>query len=151
MKKEHTSFTFSFLLLQMDPGALNFTDAFGNTPLMVAAIKAAGSRSRDGIQDTKVIDLLLQKRANRDLIDEDGMSAYGLLTEKLNEYSLMMSTMLGKPPSSEPDHPSVTSLKRKLMPSTGPTDADAKGGKEQPGFIDYSDGELESDDESFDF
>ena len=63
----------------------------------------------------------------------------------------MMSTILGKPPSSEPDHPSVANLKRKLMPSTGPTDADVKGGKEHPGFIDYSDDELDSDDESFDF
>ena len=135
------------LLLRIELDAINAFDEFGATPLMVAAISAAGRSSNDGIQDTRIIDLLLEAGATRELCDRSGMTAYGKYVDARKQYTLAIQTMMGMsvPSSSAPKHPSEERLMRILVPVNGPTEADLHGGENNPGLVEYSDDDDESD------
>eukprot|EP00551_Chaetoceros_affinis_P004401 CAMPEP_0203670520 /NCGR_PEP_ID=MMETSP0090-20130426/6566_1 /ASSEMBLY_ACC=CAM_ASM_001088 /TAXON_ID=426623 /ORGANISM="Chaetoceros affinis, Strain CCMP159" /LENGTH=406 /DNA_ID=CAMNT_0050535397 /DNA_START=189 /DNA_END=1409 /DNA_ORIENTATION=+ len=128
-------------LLQIGHDAIDTFDEFGNTPLMLAAVSAAERSSKDGIGNTKIVDLLLAMKAKRDLCDPSGMTAYGQFINKRKEYDLMMKTLLGHPPpsASAPKHPSEEMLMQKLVPDSGPTEADLRGGEKNDGFVEYGD------------
>lgn len=141
-------------LLQMEPTAVNAIDQLNFTPLMCAALSAAGRSTKSGIQDVRVIDRLLACEARKDIQDPNGMTAYGLFKKKMADQDIMMRSIMGQATRSEPPCATTQALERKLMPPGGPTSADLSGGEgANAGFADYSqeDGEFESDDDSRDY
>ena len=137
-------------MLEFDHDAIDAFDRHGNTPLMTAAIINAGRTTINGIPNTCVLDFLLEQGADKKKQDSAGMTAYGKYLKEWRENKMSIIAMMGKPlPSSTtlPDHPSEKILLRKLLPDSGPTEADLNGGGADSGFIDY---DSEDDDDSYD-
>jgi hypothetical protein len=129
--------TKSLLLLEHD--AIDTLDDFGATPLIVAAINAAGRSTKDGIKNTRIIELLLAEGAKRELCDRSGMTAYGNYLKQREDSNLAIHSMMGMPvpSSSAPKHPSEERLMKILLPANGPTNADLRGGNVNPGIVEY--------------
>ena len=122
------------LLLQMgDADSSNMkAPKTGRTPLMIAAMNAAGRLSITGIDDTEVIDALLLLTAastSKSDVDSAGMTAYGYFTHK----SKMMIEM-----THYQHRGKITDLEHKLYPPGGPTLTDFAGGRGgASGLVDY--------------
>eukprot|EP00526_Cylindrotheca_closterium_P010885 CAMPEP_0113641760 /NCGR_PEP_ID=MMETSP0017_2-20120614/21933_1 /TAXON_ID=2856 /ORGANISM="Cylindrotheca closterium" /LENGTH=414 /DNA_ID=CAMNT_0000553139 /DNA_START=28 /DNA_END=1272 /DNA_ORIENTATION=- /assembly_acc=CAM_ASM_000147 len=131
-------------LLEKDPSAVNASDASLWTPLMIAATSAAGKATKDGIKDTKVMDLLLSRGADKSLQDNKGMTAYGHYVKQSMDYDEMMTAMCGKRVKTQTvatykaKHPSERAVQAKLLPPNGPSASDLRGGQ-VPGIIVYED------------
>lgn len=129
------------IVLQLSPQSINARDATGSTPLMVAAASAAGRKSDDGIDDTIVVNKLVAARADKQLQNPSGMTAYGIYKKTTNEFYIMMQSMMGEPVGGRrpAPHPTELTLEAKLMPPGGPTAADLSGGEgPESGFMDYT-------------
>jgi hypothetical protein len=127
-------------ILQLDPSTLSSRDQDNVTPLMVAAISAAGRKNNMGFSlDQPVIDILLAAGADKNATNSDGLTAYGLFQSTLNEFTRMMRALCGQQPANT-FIPGYAELQAKLKPSTGPTLADLTGGDSgKPGLIHYDD------------
>ena len=128
------------LLLEIEPAAINHPDNRGNnTPLMLAAMSAAGRCSRSGIDETKVVDYLLSNGADKGLQDRNGMTAYGRFVQQREEYAVAIQAMAGRPVTiggASSGTRSERALQAKLTPVEGPSAADLTGGR-HPGIVDY--------------
>jgi hypothetical protein len=85
-------------LLEQEPAAMDSMDSTTqSTPLMVAAATAAGRFSIRGIPDSLVMDKLLASGANKGLLDQKGMTAFGRFKRSTSGYNDMMltSAMIG--------------------------------------------------------
>jgi len=131
-------------LLEQDPSAVNGLDVTLCTPLMLSATTAAGKSTKSGIKETKVMDLLLSRGADKSLQDKTGMTAYGHYVKQRMDYDEMMSAMTGQRNKAqtaatyEASHPSERAVQAKLLPPNGPSAADLRGGQ-MPGIIVYED------------
>lgn len=117
------------LLLELDASSTSVKDRMGRTPLMVATINACGRRTLDGIEETQVIDHLLNNGARKEDVDSVGLTAYGHFKKYFKQISSMASLQ---------HNTSLTDLEHKLYPPGGPTAMDfsnRKGGSS--GFVDY--------------
>ena len=94
--------------IELEHGAIDVLDEFGKTPLKISATSAAVRLKKDGIQNTTVVEILLAERANRDLCDASGMTAYGHFVNARREYNLAIQSIMGNPVSlrSASCHPS---------------------------------------------
>lgn len=72
-------------LVESYPLAINTFDPHGNTPLMIAAVRAAGRHTIDGIEDTRILDFLVREGAYTDLCNKENMTAYGCYLKIRNE------------------------------------------------------------------
>jgi len=129
-------------ILDMDPWTLDAKDHTDATPLMIAAVRAAGQSTNNGLpMDQPIIDLLLTAGAQREAVNRQGMTAYGCLKNQMISYAQMMSAMMGNATSSSVqdsrDVPGLLQLENKLMPASGPTAADLSGSSAD-GIIDYN-------------
>lgn len=130
-------------LLKLDPSALDALNSKHQTPLMVAALNAAGRTSMHGILETRVIDFLLAAGASTDLTDEDGLTAYGHFRKAHDDYVFAIQEMNDQPRMvrPRPPAPGVAALEMRLMPLQGPTTSDLSGNEKAPcedGLVDYS-------------
>lgn len=135
-------------ILELDPSALEARDESGSTPLMLAAMSAAGRSNINGIpRDQPVIDRLLVAGAQRGAMDPKGMTAYGVLKRQVAEFDIMMSAMCGRATGGQTGvKPGLRELEAKLMPSGGATAADLSGGQgAEAGFVDYREEDAEAD------
>jgi len=137
-------------LLQLDPSIVNSKDQLTCTPLMLAAVNAAGRESINGIDDIVVIDKLIATGARTDIQDQHGMTAYGHFKKSTDDYDIMMKAMTGNT-SNLKESALRGPVNRRLMSPGGPTACDLAGGEEASGgFAQYSDnGDGDSDDGSF--
>lgn len=136
------------LLLQLEPAARDGYDHHNMTPLMIAAETAGGRSTNTGIDDTRVVDLLLACGADKNLENNEGLTAYGIYNRKRKEYSTMLQAMIGMPvaplPASEwSDRPTERALQAKLIPPNGPSANDLAGGRRDAGLVDYAQEDLE--------
>lgn len=134
-----------------DATTINGYDTNHYTPLMVAAMSAAGRSNKDGVPETRVIDYLLANGADKGLQDKEGLTAYGVFQKARNEFTTAMQAMMGMPvrtsgPGEWSDIPSERALEAKLIPPNGPSPNDLTGGGgERSGIMDYSAQDLEAD------
>jgi len=136
------------ILVGIEPSAINDFDDNGDTPLMTAAIICAGkntSASKESAK-TQVLKYLLTKGASRDECDSSGMTAYGKYLSVKKERHIKMQTLMGRPlislESFLPTHPEELNIMDMLCPDDGPTESDVRGGRKNPGFINFdSDGD----------
>ena len=135
-------------ILDMDPTTLESRDPSNSTPLMIAAVTAAGMSNINGMpRDQPVIDLLIGRGAQKGAVNLDGMTAYGTLKSTVEEYGMAMNAMMGRAAQAGPrTMPGLAALEAKLIPPGGPTAADRSGGATaESGFIDYKEEEAEYD------
>ncbi|CAJ1932513.1 unnamed protein product [Cylindrotheca closterium] len=143
-------------LLEQDPSAVNALDFTLCTPLMTSAAVAAGNSTNSGIKETKVMDLLLSRGADKSLQDNKGMTAYGHYIKQRMGYDEMMSAMMGQRNKAQTaatyqaSHPSERAVQDKLRPPNGPSASDLRGG-ERPGIIVYEDEGFGNDDSDGDY
>jgi hypothetical protein len=105
--------------------------------LITAAINAAGRLSINGIDDTTVIDALLQFGASKSDVDSSNMTAYGYFKRSSSSYLQMTQY--------EHQH-KLTNLEHKLYPPGGPSLSDFSEGKGgSSGFVDYGPEDDEAD------
>eukprot|EP00986_Skeletonema_menzelii_P008611 scaffold3686_cov149-Skeletonema_menzelii.AAC.1 len=117
------------LLLELDASSAKVKDRMGRTPLIVAAMNACGRRTINGIDETQVIDNLLNAGARKEDADNVGLTAYG----HFKKYFKRMPSM-----ASLQHNTSLTDLEHKLYPPGGPTAMDFSSGKGgSSGFVDY--------------
>lgn len=124
------------LILQLDPTVIDRVE-HGHTALMLAAVKASGSRARPGHEDTRVLDLLLANGANKALQNRSGMTAYGLFDSGRKKFDIMIQAMMGQPVVPKAPDRSQQFIMARLMPPGGPSPNDLTGGR-HAGIIDYS-------------
>mmetsp|Transcript_4513 Transcript_4513/g.8040 ORF Transcript_4513/g.8040 Transcript_4513/m.8040 type:complete len:462 (+) Transcript_4513:103-1488(+) len=125
------------LLLQMDPTSSTAKDQLDRTPLIMAAINATGRLSINGIDDTAVIDALLQAGARKADVDSSNMTAYGYFRQRSSQYLQITHY--------EHRH-KITNLEHKLYPPGGPTVGDfAEGRGGSSGIVDYGPEDDEAD------
>lgn len=133
-------------LLELDPTIINSLDQENMTPLMIAAMSAAGRSTINGIPETRAIDILLAAGADKGKEDSFGMTAYGHFKSKTAGFDEMMNAMTGQSCTTNQSHASHLAVERKLLPPLGPTTSDMNGGEgEEAGFMDYSRDDRESD------
>jgi hypothetical protein len=141
-------------ILEMDPLTISARDEENVTPLMVAAVSAAGRRrSSTGFSmDHSVIDTLLAAGADKDATNSDGLTAYGLFLTQHKGYQRFQQTFSMQQPSDSMLIPGYAELEAKLKPRNGPTPADLTGGdSEKPGIIYYSEEEDDEDEDLEDY
>ena len=125
------------LLLQLDATSATAKDHPGRTPLIVAGINASGRLSINGIDDTAVIDALLNAGAQKADVDSSNMTAYGHFKRKSSFYLQMTHY--------EHRH-KITDLEHKLYPSGGPSLGDFSEGRGgRSGLVDYGPEDDEAD------
>ena len=125
------------LLLQMDTSSSKSKDHLGRTPLMVAAINASGRLSINGIDDTAVIDTLLEFGANKAEVDSSNMTAYGYF-KKASTMHIQITRYQHRR--------KLTDLEHKLYPPGGPTVMDFSEGRGgTSGIVDYGPEDDEAD------
>lgn len=134
------------MILELEPATINGIDTDNLTPLMIAAQSAAGRTNQSGLDDTSVIEYLLQRGADKNLTDPLGMTAYGHYKKASKEFTEMLRAMTGNPKMTRPVLPSLLQVEAFLCPQTGPTTADKTGGKgANSGLKDYSAEDMELD------
>lgn len=137
---ENNSIKVVRLLLEIDPDCVNSKDSTGRTPLMVAAVKATGRHSFNGISETTVIDDLLEAGANKAEVDSVNMTSYGYFKKNFDMH--MEMTRIDK-------RSTLTNLEHKLYPPGGPTTIDFTSGRGgSTGFVDYGPEDDEADREN---
>ncbi|KAL3928425.1 MAG: hypothetical protein SGBAC_012659 [Bacillariaceae sp.] len=131
-------------LLDRVPSAVNAREVNQCTPLMICAKTTAGKSTKSGVRETRVLDLLLTRGADKTLQDRKGMTAYGHYVRQRMEYDTMMSAMMGQGVQTQTvatysaKHPSERAVQAKLLPPNGPSASDLRGGA-MPGLIVYED------------
>ena len=115
----HRDDVLALLFAHARGGAVNFVDASGQTPLMVAAVAAAGSGSNCSPPKTACVRTLLRHGADRGAVDPSGRTAYGQLRGAARGYA-DFSRMFGMGRTGA----EYAELERLLLPPGGPTDAD---------------------------
>ncbi|KAL7453482.1 hypothetical protein ACHAWC_008598 [Mediolabrus comicus] len=117
------------LLLELDASSISAKDRMGRTPLIVATMNACGRRTINGIDETQVIDNLLNAGARKEDVDSVGLTAYGHFEKYFKKISPMASLQ---------HNTSLTDLEHKLYPPGGPTAMDFSNGKGgSSGIVDY--------------
>ena len=115
------------LLLELDSRSVSVKDCMGRTPLMIAAINACGRKSINGINETRVIDHLLNAGARKNDADNVGLTAYGHFKKRLMINSVHYQYRA-----------TLTDLEHKLYPNGGPTMVDFSQGRGgTSGIVDY--------------
>ena len=122
------------LLLQIDASSVSVKDHFDRTPLIIAAINATGRLSINGIDDTAVIDSLLNAGASKSDVDSSNKTAYGHFKRSSSVHYLRMM-------SYECRH-KLINLESKLYPPGGPSQGDSSEGR---GLVDYGPEDDEAD------
>lgn len=115
---------------------VNAKNSEGMTAFHVAGYSGGGRCSINGIDDTQVIDILLAAGAMKSITDKVGMTAYG-------RCQIWTSSPVCYPHCRH----TVAAMEQKLLPPTGPTTADLKGGPtgSGSGFVDYGPEDDEAD------
>ena len=121
------------LLLQIDASSVSAKDHLDRTPLIVAAINATGRLSINGIDDTAVVDSLLNSGASKSDVDSSNKTAYGHFKRSSSVHLRMTSH--------ECRH-KLINLENKLYPPGGPSQGDFSEGR---GLVDYGPEDDEAD------
>jgi len=135
-------------IIDMDPSTIESRDVNNTTPLMMAAVAAAGRSTNQGYSSAQpVIDILLAANADKSAVTTNGQTACGMFKSQREGYSQMMQAMMGRPVQSNSRLvPGLAQLEAKLMPPGGPTAADQSGGDSaEPGLINYGDEDMDDD------
>jgi hypothetical protein len=135
-------------ILYADLTTLETRDVYNETPLMTAAAVMAGKSNKNGYPlNHPIIDMLLSAGADKDAVNTDGMTPYGIFVRQHKDYAEMIAAMTGCEIPRIDSVPGYATLKEKLMPLGGPTRSDLMGGdSEDAGLIHY-----EEDDDSMDY
>ena len=136
-------------IINMDPTTIETRDVNNTTPLMVAAVAAAGRSTNQGYSlEQPVIDMLLAASVDKSAVTTNGQTAYGMFKSQREGYSQMLQAMCGRPVQSDSRLvPGLAQLEAKLIPPGGPTVADQSGGDSaKPGIINYGDEDMDDGD-----
>lgn len=126
-------------ILEIYPSSINVKGFENLTPLMCAALCAAGRTSKNSIDETWVVDYLLAVGASKGTTDGNGLSAYGHLKKSMADSHIAMQDMMGHRTSlPRGANPTIQVLEAKLMPPGGPTTSDLSGGEgAEAGFVEF--------------
>lgn len=101
--------------------AINCVDQYGATPLMVAASSLHFSDPEDRVQ---MCDKLIQLNADKNMMDEAGLTALGNFRKSNQSMSDFTSTLLYMDPGGPREAEINLRMETLLMPLMGPTPAD---------------------------
>lgn len=116
----------------------NAKDDLGNTPLMVAALTAAGKLSRpSGTTQSCAISILLNLGADKAIQHHRGWTAYGFFVKMMTESAVKAAVEKGQRFRGVSNTANqIFEIKQLLRPSNGPTPNDVDG--PGSGFMDYT-------------
>ena len=127
--------------LALDRTTLDSRDHNDITPLMVAAetiAKKNNSVRGFPAAEHAVIDILLRAGANKDALNRDGMTAYGMFLKICRSNNATIYSGMGQQIPELDAAPGFDALREKLIPTGGPTNADLQGFSDDVDLINYN-------------